>query len=225
MFAVWGSQTEIHKEDDFPWRLIERGNYLLTNICLSSAYLSRLGHVYILSVSAVQWENLLRYQCLNVKSIFVFIIMLHTISTLIHFVTFNYAVLLHILLGQTACIWAKAEKGPKGTTLFAFDALATLQRSSVVGFWLGEVLRQYNSVLLQKAKNTLILCLVLVICTSIVNMQDLRRRPGLEKNLAIVNDQQYYHCANCAFSVSSSCLWSQVVLPPPPKELPALGYK
>ena len=70
---------------------------------------------------------------------------------------------------------------------------------------------QYNSVLLQKAKNTLILCLVLVICTSIVNMQDLRRRPGLEKNLAIVNDQQYYHCANCAFSVSSSCLWSQVL--------------
>ena len=139
--------------------------------------------------------------------------------------SFDYFVLLHILLGQTACIWAKAEKGPKGTTLFAFDALATLQRSSVVGFWLWEVLRQYNSVLLQKAKNTLILCLVLVICTSIVNMQDLRWRPGLEKNLAIVNDQQYYHCANCAFSVSSSCLWSQVVLPPPPKELPALGYK
>ena len=108
----------------------------------------------------------------------------------------------------------------------------------VVRFWLGEVLSQappkkiirpvlpnihslcwvatnfsyhYNSVLLQKAKNTLILCLVLVICTSIVNMQELRRRPGLQKYLAIVCHQQYYHCANCAFSVSSSCLWSQVL--------------
>ena len=164
--------------------------------------------------------------------------------------SFNYSVLLHILLGQTACIWAKAEKGSKSITLFALDALAALQRcrgiltgggsesspkKKVCRPVLPNIHRfcrmatnfscQYNSVLLQKAKNTLILCLVLVICTSIVNMQDLRRRPGLEKNLAIVNDQQYYHCANCAFSVSSSCLWSQVVLPPPPKELPALGYK
>ena len=52
----------------------------------------------------LQRKYLLRYQCLNVKSIFVFINILHTISTLIHFVTIDYAVLLYTLLGQTACI-------------------------------------------------------------------------------------------------------------------------
>ena len=88
----------------------------------------------------LQWENLLRYECLNVKSINVFMNMLHTISSLIHFVTFDYSVLLHILLGQTACIWAKAEKGPKSITLFALDALAALQRCR--GILTGKVLSQ-----------------------------------------------------------------------------------
>ena len=82
--------------------------------------------VYLLSdCAAGKLAEISMSQCLNVKSIFVLINMLHTISTLIHFVTLDYAVLLHILLGQTACIWAKAEKGPKSTTLFASDALAT----------------------------------------------------------------------------------------------------
>ena len=147
--------------------------------------------------------------------------MLHTISTLIHFVTLDYAVLLHILLGQTACIWAKAEKGPKSTTLFSSDALAT-SRGILTGGGSGAspkknifrpvVLNIHSlcrvatnfscqSVLLQKTKKTLILCLVLVICTSIVNMQELRWRPGLQKYLALVCNQQYY------LSLHQSCVF------------------
>ena len=95
-----------------------------------------------------------------------------------------------------------------------------------VGFWLGEVLGQVpkknifrpvvlnihslcrvatnfscQSVLSQKNKKNLILCLVLVICTSIVNMQELRWRPGLQKYLALVCNQQYY------LSLHQSCVF------------------
>ena len=178
--------------------------------------------VYLLSdCAAGKLAEISMSQCLNVKSIFVLINMLHTISTLIHFVTLDYAVLLHILLGQTACIWAKAEKGPKSTTLFSSDALAT-SRGILTGGGSGaspqkkyipacgaqhtQPLQGGNQFFLSicivaKNKKTLILCLVLVICTSIVNMQELRWRPGLQKYLALVCNQQYY------LSLHQSCVF------------------
>ena len=95
-----------------------------------------------------------------------------------------------------------------------------------VGFWLGEVLGQVpkkkyipacgaqhtqplqggnqfflSICIVAKNKKTLILCLVLVICTSIVNMQELRWRPGLQKYLALVCNQQYY------LSLHQSCVF------------------
>ena len=134
----------------------------------------------------LQWENLLRYECLNVKSINVFMNMLHTISSLIHFVTF-----IRLFCFATYIAWPdsvylsqgwKRSKEHNSVCLRCTRGFAKMSWDFDWGrFWVKppqkKIIRpvlpniqslcwvatifscQYNSVLLQKAKNTLICAL------------------------------------------------------------------